>query len=490
MEKNFYYKEELDKLEMYQRLIQYWSMIFDRRNCVDVLDNMNFNISIFPEIISSEEMEAFHKIEPGYTSPDGFTELNVLIRDLEYARLTTGGNVAKSKKIRRFVNEAGIGCGNGCTNVMNAIVNSIIKFRKDNENRKSNDDEIILILPNYTVYTAQLSNLNKEVKPKYVYAKRENNFLPTYEDITNAVSEKTAAIIITYPNNPAQSTYEGEAVNELKKIAEYCQKNKIFLVVDNIYQDMLFPRERKFTEIFSLVDSLEYIIKVYGCSKDTPFYSGYRTGYWFGDPRILDMYKYYISSTENSLNTYTLAMFALNIYFKLKCLTNTVPTLQDMHYFSYGVFGWSQIVDQNELYKNISKMKLFEKYKERINNSYYIQEEAIKKVIDYVNTSKVFCDYVNQNIGNVFLIKVSSEYFKGTDYEFFDFIFNEVKCGVLPGNVFGMPEVSDEVWFRITLLHDHTENIIENLKKIENALLNKDKVDNKYIYKEYLKNAN
>lgn len=473
MQKNLYYKQELDKLEMYQRLIQYWSMIFDKRNCVNVLDNMNFNISVFSEVIRGQELEKFHKIEPGYTSPDGFTELNTLIRDFEYERLNKGVGHGNNNKIRKLVDEAGIGCGNGCTNVMNAVINSIIKFRNQREDKLVKDDEILLILPNYTVYTAQLSNLNKEVKPKYIYTRRQNNFLPTFNEIVNGISEKTAAVIITYPNNPAQSTYEGENVDELRKIAHYCQKNKIFLIVDNIYQDMLFPRDRKFTEIFNLVDSLEYVIKVYGCSKDTPFYSGYRTGYWFGDPRIMDIYKYYISSTENSLNTNTLSMFALNIYFKLKCLTDTVPTLEDMDYFSHGVFGWSQIVEQDKLYENMIKLELFEKYKERINKSYDIQEEAIRKVIEYVDKSEVFSDYVNQNIGNVFFIKVNPEYFNGTDYEFFDYIFNEVKGGVLPGNVFGMPEVDEEIWFRITLLHDHIENIIENLKRIEIALIDR-----------------
>jgi len=220
----------------------------------------------------------------------------------------------------------------------------------------------VLILPNYTVYTAQISNLNRDIKPKYIYAKRENGFLPTFKQIVEAITRKTAAIVITYPNNPAQSTYEGESVKELQKIAEYCQKNKIFLVVDNIYQDMLFPKHRKFTEIFNLVDSLDYVIKVYGCSKDTPFYSGYRTGYWFGDPRITEIYKYYISATENSLNTYALTLFAYNLYFKMKYLTKTEPTLEDMHYFTYGVFGWSEVVDEKQLFDNMCRLKLFEKY--------------------------------------------------------------------------------------------------------------------------------
>jgi len=52
-------------------------------------------------------------------------------------------------------------------------------------------------------------------------------------------------------------------------------------------------------------------------------------------------------------------------------------------------------------------------------------------------------------------------------------IFKEAKCGVLPGNVFGMDGKNGEVWFRITLLHDKIEEIIKGLKKIECVLINK-----------------
>jgi aspartate/methionine/tyrosine aminotransferase len=115
-------------------------------------------------------------------------------------------------------------------------------------------------------------------------------------------------------------------------------------------------------------------------------------------------------------------------------------------------------------------MDLFFKHKARIQKSNHIQEKAIKDVKRFLEGSKVFTDHVNQNIGNVFFIKVGPEYFNENDDHLFRFLFNEVRCGVLPGNVFGIPGNSGEVWFRITLLHDQCDTIIKYLGKIEDAL--------------------
>jgi aspartate/methionine/tyrosine aminotransferase len=327
--------------------------------------------------------------------------------------------------------------------------------------------EVVLILPNYTVYTAQLSNLQGKVIPRYVHTKRENHFLPTSEEIQSVISPSTAAVVITYPNNPAQSTYEGENVKELKKIVEICQSNKTFLIVDNIYQDLVFPRDRGFTEIFNLTDRLDYVVKVYGCSKDTPFYSGYRTGYWFGDPRLAEKYKYMISSMENSLNTHSLVYFALNLYFKYKMIVKEEPILEDMAFFTQGLFGWSQHVSGKQLFKRMTELDLYQKYQSRMKTSNDIQEDALTQVTDFVSQSNVFSDYINQKIGNVFFIKMNPELHLDNDDVLFNQLFYEAKCGVLPGNVFGIPKDSNETWFRITLIHDHAENIIQNLRKIE-----------------------
>jgi aspartate/methionine/tyrosine aminotransferase len=467
-----YYKKKVEELEMYQRLIQYWSVMFDPSLKAIPMDHMNFNADVFPPALTLTEIEQITKFEPGYASPDGVVELGPLIRELELTRLNYVDPKNK-KKNKKLVEQAGLGAAHGCTNVMSGLLNSIPKLSKEIFPRQSKQPEVILTLPNYTVYLAQISNMSGLVKPRFIRAKRETNFLPTFEQIKKIVNKKTAAIVVTYPNNPAQSTYEGDATKELKKIVKFCQKEGIFLIVDNIYQDELFPQGRKHTEVFSLTNKLNYIIKVFGPSKDTTFFSGYRCGYWFGDPRIENTYQYYISATENTLSTVSMLMFAWDMLFRARRLVKKPVTLADMELLNTGLFGWGREFDAKKIYANLKKMKLFEKYSRRIDKADIKMEKTNKKIATFVEKSKYFSDYVNQSIGNVFFIRVNPDYYKGDDDQFFHDLIRKGGYAVLPGNVFGVPRKKGNVWFRITLIHDTCDNIIKGLKGIEKFLQNK-----------------
>ncbi len=464
-----YYSKNIEELEMYQRLIQYWSIMFDPSWHATAMDHMNFDADIFPPAITLTEIEKLAKLEPGYASPDGVVELGAIIRDLELTRLNRI-NPKNWRQNKKLVEKAGLGAAHGCTNVMSGLLNSLPKLPKKIFPRQCKQPEIILTLPNYTVYLAQISNMGGLVKPKFLRATRENSFLPTFEQVKKVVTKKTAAVVITYPNNPAQSTYEGETVKEIKQIVKFCQKQGIFLIVDNIYQDELYPQSRKHTEVFSLTNKLDYVIKVFGPSKDTTFFSGYRCGYWFGDHRIQNTYQYYISATENTLSTVSMLMFAWDMLFRARRLAKKPITLKDMGLLNTGLFGWGRPFDAKKLYKNLKKLKLFEKYNKRVDEADITMEKTTARVAEYIKNSPYFSDYVNQNIGNVFLIKVNQEYYKGNDDEFFHDLIRKGGYAVLPGNVFGIPKRKGQVWFRITLIHDTCDNIIKGLRGIEKFL--------------------
>jgi aspartate/methionine/tyrosine aminotransferase len=472
MSTHSYYSKNIEDLAMYQRLIQYWSVMFDESLNATPMDHMNFDADIFPPAITLTEIEKAVHFEPGYASPDGLVELGPLIRDLELTRLN---HVApKREKLNTtLAKKAGLGAAHGCTNVMSGLLNSIPKLPKKIFPRQSNQPEIILTLPNYTVYLAQISNMSGLVKPRFIRATRKNNFLPTFEQIRKQTTKKTAAIVITYPNNPAQSTYEGEAIDDLKKTVGFCQKEGIFLIVDNIYQDELYPQNRKHAEIFSLTNKTDYIIKVFGPSKDTTFFAGYRCGYWFGDPRIQNTYQYYISATENTLSTVSMLMFAWDMLFRSRRLARKPISINDMQLLNTGLFGWGRPFDAKKLFKNLKRMRLYEKYNKRIDKADAKMEKTNKKVTEFVSKSEYFSDYVNQQIGNVFLIKVNPKYFKGNDDEFFHMLIKKGGYAILPGNVFGIPKKKGNVWFRITLIHDTCKNIIKGLKGIEEFLKKK-----------------
>src|SRR3989339_2085087 len=153
-----YYSKNIEDLEMYQRLIQYWSLTFDKSLNAIPMDHMNFDANIYPPAITLTEIEKIIKFEPGYASPDGVVELGPLIRNLELTRLNHV-NPKNKQKNKKIVQQAGLGAGHGCTNVMHGILNSIPKLPKNIFPRQCDQPEIILTLPNYTVYLAQISNM-------------------------------------------------------------------------------------------------------------------------------------------------------------------------------------------------------------------------------------------------------------------------------------------------------------------------------------------
>jgi|GEM_PF-2933239 len=470
MTKFTYYSQPVEELEMYQRLIQYWSVMFDPQFKAKPIDHMNFDADIFPPAITLTEIEKVIKFEPGYASPDGFVELSPLIKNLELVRLNRARPLRRALN-QKMINSAGCGAAHGCTNVMSGLLNSIPKLPKKIFPRQHNQPEVILTLPNYTVYLAQISNMNGLVSPRFVRGRRENGFLPVYDQIKMAISPRTVAVVITYPNNPAQSTYDGRLANELKKIVELCQRQGIFLIVDNIYQDELYPQSRKHTEIFSLTDKLDYIIKVFGPSKDTTFFSGYRCGYWIGDPRIQNTYQYYVSSAENTLSTVSMIMFAWDMLFRAKRYSGRKKlTLGDVKLLDTGLFGWGRKFDAHRVYQSVSRLKLYEKYNQRVDRADALMESTNQRVADFIHNSKYFSDYVNQKIGNLFFVKVNPKYFSGDDDDFFHLLLKKGGYGVLPGNVFGLPREKGNVWFRFTLIHDSCASIIKDLRGIEEFL--------------------
>lgn len=461
-----YFNTQLESLDMYQRQIYYWSVLFDRRNNIQVLDNVNFSSDVFPEILKISEIVKLHPLEPGYGSPDASCELAEIIRKFEFERLMKH-QPERRQLNEQFSQEAGVGCAIGTTNVMSSILKSITQLTNREYRRANSHPEIILVLPNYAVYAAQVRQMIPSIKPVFVNSKRENGFLATYEDIAEAVTENTIAIVITYPNNPAQTTYEGERLFELKLMIEFCQKSEIFLVIDTIYQDLLFPSGRRFEEPFGLSESLNYLVKVYSPSKDTPFFSGYRIGYWFGDPRLTENFRFQVSADINALTTISMSLLGVSLLIRSLLLSQEQLLAEHLNILKSGMFGWRSDIDINKSLDKFLEMNLIENYKSRMAISNSLQEKGIKLVRDFCKSSLIFEDFCNEDIGNVCFLKLDNSFYQGSDDSLVELLMDKVGVGVLPGNVFGIPMDSNEVWIRITLTHDHVKNIISGLEKIE-----------------------
>jgi aspartate aminotransferase len=65
----------------------------------------------------------------------------------------------------------------------------------------------------------------------------DGTFYPTVKEIADAVGSYTKAIILNSPNNPSGAMYSREFVAE---IVELCEKKSIYLIMDDIYNRLVF----------------------------------------------------------------------------------------------------------------------------------------------------------------------------------------------------------------------------------------------------------
>lgn len=114
----------------------------------------------------------------------------------------------------------------------------------------------------------------------------DGSLYPTVEDMKNAISGKTKVIIINSPNNPSGVIYSEEFI---KSMVEFCEKNDIYLIMDDIYHRLIFDNyERISCYEFSTKNINESnIIVINGVSKQYAM-TGFRIGWAVANPAIIE----------------------------------------------------------------------------------------------------------------------------------------------------------------------------------------------------------
>lgn len=92
-------------------------------------------------------------------------------------------------------------------------------------------DEVIIPSPFWLTYP-ELVKLVGGV-PVFVKTAEENGFKLTATELENAVTDKTAAVIINNPNNPTGAVY---TEREIKALAAVIEKTNIAVISDEIYE--------------------------------------------------------------------------------------------------------------------------------------------------------------------------------------------------------------------------------------------------------------
>lgn len=102
------------------------------------------------------------------------------------------------------------------------------------------EDEVIVISPFFGEYINYVSNYEGKL---VVINARKTDFMPDIEELSNAITKKTKAIIINTPNNPTGVIYDEETIKNMAKILDEKQKEyntSIYLISDEPYREIIY----------------------------------------------------------------------------------------------------------------------------------------------------------------------------------------------------------------------------------------------------------
>ncbi len=132
-------------------------------------------------------------------------------------------------------------------------------------------DEVIVPQPCFVSYSAEVSLAGGTPVP--IATRVENNFQVTAAEIEAAITRRTKALLIGYPNNPTGAVLERDTMEAIARVAE---KHDILVVSDEIYDQLVYDIEH--TCFASLPGMWERTILLGGFSKAYAM-TGWRLGY-------------------------------------------------------------------------------------------------------------------------------------------------------------------------------------------------------------------
>lgn len=142
-------------------------------------------------------------------------------------------------------------------------------------------DEVVIPAPFWVSYPEMVKIADGT--PVFLETCEENNFKFKVSDLENVVTKKTKALVLNNPSNPTGMLY---TKSELKEIAEFCVKNNIYVISDEIYEALVYDGKESFVSIASFGKEIKDLtIIVNGVSK-TYAMTGWRIGYTASNSKI------------------------------------------------------------------------------------------------------------------------------------------------------------------------------------------------------------
>jgi len=242
--------------------------------------------------------------EPDFNTPKHILDAAVKSMNEGHTKYTPSAGLPALKQaiIKKFEKDQGlvykpneIIVGNGAKHVLYTLFQVIL----------NDGDEVIIPTPYWVSYPEQVKLAGGV--PVYIEGQEQNHFKITPQQLRQAISDKTKAVIINSPSNPTGVLYSAE---ELVELGNICLEEDILIVSDEIYEKLVYFGA-KHVSIAQLSDELkEQTILINGVSKSHSM-TGWRIGYAAGNRQIVEAMTNLAShSTSNPTTTAQYAAIA------------------------------------------------------------------------------------------------------------------------------------------------------------------------------------
>lgn len=145
------------------------------------------------------------------------------------------------------------------------------------------EDEVVIPEPSFVAYKGCTTFTG--AKAVTIELLQENDFKLTAEALEKAITEKTKAVIIPFPNNPTGSIMTKE---DLIPIVDVLKDRDIIVLSDEIYAELSY--DKRHISIASFEEMYEKTIVINGFSKAYAM-TGWRLGYACGNKAIIEAMK-------------------------------------------------------------------------------------------------------------------------------------------------------------------------------------------------------
>ncbi|BAU28847.1 L-aspartate aminotransferase [Aneurinibacillus soli] len=212
-----------------------------------------------PQHIIDAAVKAMEEGQTKYTAASGIVELKQAICD----KLQRDNNLTyKSSQI--------VVC-NGAKHALYNLFQAIL----------DPGDEVIVPIP-YWVSYPEMVTLADGI-PVFVEGAEANEFKITPQQLRDAITDKTRAVVINSPSNPTGSIYSRD---ELQAIADVCVEKDILIVSDEIYEKLVYDGAEH-VSIASLGQEVyDRTVVINGMSKPYSM-TGWRIGYAAGNEGLI-----------------------------------------------------------------------------------------------------------------------------------------------------------------------------------------------------------